>query len=1014
MEKNIAHEWHMNMFSDFCPIILSPLPRRSEQMRLMLLWICIPLLLSAQKKEYDVHYFGYHEGISDRAVNAICHEQNGAVWLGTERGLFRWDGYELLDFSQQFMLPNAANLNVCALLEDQYRCLWVATESGLFRLSPDRSQCEPLLDVSTRALVMDDEKNLLAFCKISPQQNALFRFRPQTNALSKPDTLTVPGGMPTHLFPMPEGGGWLVQNPQGRMHLWRHGRFSEASFEGMSGTLEDYQYSMQRERFGKKALAAKPQDFEFYQHFLHLASGKTCLFVRGIQIAIFRENDHFRQYRIKFMPADTAQWTEPFDLQAHFIRFAGANAGIFPKEKRSLIGTPICAEADRYGNLWCGQRVGVFILSPKQSGLRHLPHTLGKSMRAIRMDKNGLWTATVEDDLFLQKTPDGPPEHFRAEASIRAIFPLEGQRYLIGGDFYELYVLDTKTKRKQKLDLPHDGFSYSGISDGRFLWFVRHGLLRFDPRTKQHQLFALNLSFDACKSIQRPPDGSLLLSTDNGLFRVPISPDGTPKAPQTLIEKTEFPTSLLVGDTLWLGTGGHGLWYFDMRTQRILAKYTTADGLPDNYINCILHDPVKGQIWFSTNRGLCRFDPKTRQFLNFGKADGLLNVEYNSSSAWRDPATGTMYFGGLNGVTYFNPAEINKSSEPAAVFLSKIVRPSADSGGQFEVQYPDMEDLENFVLDLAPSDRFVEFHLASTDMTTPDQNRFFYKLDGFDNDWVPAGKNPMARFTNLPAGDFVFRFKTANRDGRVSAERTLRLHVRQFFYQTFWFKLLVSCVVFGLIFGYFRLKLTQVRQIHRERKRIADDLHDDVAATVSQLSMLAKSLASSPGTPEELPVALQKIGSLSDESLGKLADIVWAVDDRRQTLGDLANRLQDQAEMSLQPLRIRLRATFEMAHPERNLKSAVRQHVMLIFKEALHNIVRHTESQVVFLHLENQGRGMTVVIENEFSALRQGVRSSGKGLESMAGRALQMGGQFDVDKTETTFRVRFWVPDIFE
>lgn len=970
-----------------------PSLRKSEHMRLLLLWICFPMLLCAQKREYDVRYFGYREGISDRAVSNICHEQNGAAWLGTERGLFRWDGYEMLDFTPKFKLPANANLCVLAMLEDESRWLWVAAQEGLFRLPPDRRRCERVLEVPTAGLFLDDEKNILALCQTSPKQKTLFRFRCRGNTnLVTMDSLAVPGGAPTHLFPLPDGG-WLVQNPQRRMYLWQHGQFSSQSFDGLPGS----------------------GGYAFLQHFLRVAPDRTGLLILGIKNVIFRENGHFRLYALDLMLHDTTHWPEPFHFSLDFARFAEQNAGIFPKEKRSLVGIPVCVEPDRYGNLWCGQRTGVFILSPRQSGLRHLPYTLGKSMRAIQTDENGLWAATVGEEVFLQKTPDSPPKQLQISPSIRAIFPLDRQTYLVGGDTYEIRFFDLKTKRVQMLKpLYGDAFTYSGVSDGRFLWFLKKGLVRFDLRNRESRFFELNIPGDVIKAAQLAPDGSLLLPTNNGLFRVPTAPDDTPGTPETLLEKTDFPAALLVGDTLWLGTGGHGLWCFDIRARQVLARYTTANGLPDNYINCILHDPAKAQLWFSTNRGLCRFDLKKQQFLNFGEADGLLNVEYNTSSAWRDPTTGTMYFGGLNGVTYFNPADINKYSEPSAVFLSKIVRPNADSSGQFDVQYPDMGDLDHFVLDLAPGDRFVEFYFGSTDMTMPDQNTFFYKLDGFDADWVSAGKNRVARFTNLPPGDFVFRFKTANRDGRVSAERTLRLHVRQFFYQTIWFKALVLLSILGLIFGYFRLKLNQIRQINQERKRIADDLHDDVAATVSQLSMLAKSHESHPGNPEELPAMLQKIGALNDESLGKLADIVWAVDDRRQTLDDLANRLQDQAEMLLQPLRIRLRATFDLGHPERNLKSSVRQHVMLVFKEALHNVVRHTESQVVFLRLENRGRGLSVVIENEFSARRQGVRSSGKGLESMAGRVRQMGGQFDFNKTETTFRVSFFVPDVFE
>ncbi|MFN4255500.1 MAG: triple tyrosine motif-containing protein [Saprospiraceae bacterium] len=957
-------------------------------MRFLFCLLLAPSLLFSQKKEYEVHYFGYREGIADRGVLSICHEQNGAVWLGTERGLFRWDGYEMLDFSAKFPLPPDVNLFVWVVVEDSRRWLWVAANQGLFRLPPDRSRCERILDNTVFGLVADEEQHLLALCQTSQERKTLFRIRP-SDAPPVLDTVQVPGGFPRLLFPAP-AGGLFVQNEKYEMLVLRRGRCEGEPFGGLD--------------IGP----------HFFQHFLRMGgSSPTYLVIAGVQSVRWFEGGRFHACQRGALPADTAAWCEPFALFHQYFRFAVQNAGIFPKEHLALIGLPNSVEPDRYGNLWCGTRVGVFVLSPRQPGLRHLAHTLGKSTRAIFTDADGLWVSTVENKLFFQKTLNSPPRRFSPAPVVRTFLPVGPSRFLVGGDYAEFYFFNKKTGFEPKINPNIQDETYAGLSDGRHLWHARRGLMRFDLDGRNPRFFPLPMLGHQTKSMQRYRDGSLLLPSSAGLFRVPISSDGTPQSPETLVEKVDFPGSLLVGDTLWLGTAGRGLWCFDLRTRQIAARFTPADGLPDGFINCILHDPPSGQLWISTNRGLSRFDPRTRQFLNFGPSDGLQNVEFNTSSAWREPATGRMFFGGLNGVTHFLPAEIQKTYNLPEAFLSKIMRPGR-MVGQFETMHPDRDSLEAMLLEIAPTERFVEFYLASSDMVAPEQNRFFYKLEGFDPDWVAAGTHPVVRFTRLEAGDYVFRFKTVNHDGRQSAERRLRLRVEPIFYKTWWFAALALAAVAGLLVGYFRLKIRQVKQMHRERKRIADDLHDDVAATVSQLSVLAKSLASRPIADTGLPAALQKIGSLSDESLGKLADIVWAVDDRRQTLGDLANRLQDHAEMLFQPLRIRLRTEIELAQPERNLKSAVRHHVMLIFKEALHNIVRHTESQVVFLKMENRGRSLSVVIENEFRGLRQVASSSGKGLESMAGRVRQLGGRFHAGKAETTFRVIFSLPDVFE
>ena len=210
---------------------------------------------------------------------------------------------------------------------------------------------------------------------------------------------------------------------------------------------------------------------------------------------------------------------------------------------------------------------------------------------------------------------------------------------------------------------------------------------------------------------------------------------------------------------------------------------------------------------------------------------------------------------------------------------------------------------------------------------------------------------------------------------------------------------------------YYLGKIRQVNQIIHIKKQIADDLHDDVAASLSQISMLAKS---SLQDSDSGIATLTQIESLSDESIGKLSDIVWAIDDRPQTLEALANRLQDHAEAVFFPLHIRVKAEIHIAESGRNVASSVRHHALMIFKEAINNIVRHTDSTFVFIRLENQRKELTLIIENTYFSLKSGAHSSGKGLDSMTKRAGMLDGVLKIEKSDRSFRLTLQIPDIFE
>ncbi|MCP5102967.1 MAG: histidine kinase, partial [bacterium] len=185
--------------------------------------------------------------------------------------------------------------------------------------------------------------------------------------------------------------------------------------------------------------------------------------------------------------------------------------------------------------------------------------------------------------------------------------------------------------------------------------------------------------------------------------------------------------------------------------------YTAQDGLPDNMIYGILEDSG-GCLWLSTNKGLSRFDPRQKSFKNFDVKDGLQADEFNTGADYKNPASGEMFFGGINGLNSFFPDQAKDNAYIPPVVITafkKFNRPVV----------LDKAISETGEIRVPQADNFISFEFAALNYRNPAKNRYAYKLEGFDKDWIQSGTRRYASYTNLGGGTYTFRVKGSNDDG---------------------------------------------------------------------------------------------------------------------------------------------------------------------------------------------------------------------------------------------------------
>ena len=278
---------------------------------------------------------------------------------------------------------------------------------------------------------------------------------------------------------------------------------------------------------------------------------------------------------------------------------------------------------------------------------------------------------------------------------------------------------------------------------------------------------------------------------------------------------------------LWIGTGG-GLNRLDTRTGTF-THFTEKDGRPNNSVWGILEDE-QGRLWLSRTGGLSRFDPKGETFRNFGVGSGLPSVEFKDLAFARS-RSGELFFGGVNGLLAFYPEQMRENPHPPQISLTGIRlfnRPVVVSERSILKQPISMTE----EIQLRHNQNSITFEYVALHFRSPAQNRYAFQLEGFDRDWVQAGAQRGATYTNLDPGSYTFRVKGANSDGIWNEEgAAIRVVVLAAWWRTWW-AYTIYCLLF--LAGAFSVDRVQRRRLIRREQQKAQDTEARLRAEALQ------------------------------------------------------------------------------------------------------------------------------------------------------------------------------------
>jgi signal transduction histidine kinase/ligand-binding sensor domain-containing protein len=444
---------------------------------------------------------------------------------------------------------------------------------------------------------------------------------------------------------------------------------------------------------------------------------------------------------------------------------------------------------------------------------------------------------------------------------------------------------------------------------------------------------------------------------------------------------------------IWIGTLGGGLLRFK---DGKFFRYTTRSGLGNEHISQILEDD-RHQLWLGSRAGITRVSRRELNafaeggieqpnFVSYGKADGLPALECSGGAqpaCWRDH-TGRLWFTTVRGAVWVNPNDLRVNRLAPPVHIEEVL-----VNGQ-AITATGQGTLPPRRIDVPAGQHYFELRYTALSFTAPDKVRFRWRLHGAEREWVGGGPERVATFSYLPPGNYQFSVVACNNDGIwTEATAELELIVPPFFWQTWWFKLASALAIAGVLFLYYSVRMDRLRALQRLRLRIARDLHDEVGANLGSVSLLAQMMETNPNAEDA-----RQVRGIVSQTVDTLRDIVWFIDPTHERLSDLVVRLRDTAKHMLSSVAHDFEVQGDFTSV--GLPLDLRRNVIPIFKETLHNALKHAHATQIKISIRRTSRGFVLTIVDNGRGFNSAKLHPGNGLRNLRKRAQEMGAQLDV------------------
>lgn len=399
--------------------------------------------------------------------------------------------------------------------------------------------------------------------------------------------------------------------------------------------------------------------------------------------------------------------------------------------------------------------------------------------------------------------------------------------------------------------------------------------------------------------------------------------------------------------------------------------YDESNGLLDKRLYNLIAD-ANGNIWLTNNSGLFCFRVAQKEFFKYSAANGLGNIKFQINEVML-VKTSNGYIGLSDkyaNMLWFKPEDTYRNTNPNLILHSLKINDSTINLKTANPQLKLLPDQNNLLF---------QYDVIDFDKTT--FYKILYKLDNFDNRWYIGNNNNEQRYTQLPAGAYTFKIKIQHADGRYSSEKSVSLIIETVWYKTWWFRSIIVLIILGLTYliikSYINRRLYEQKKelelsnaVAIERARISTELHDDLGSGLSTIRILSQD-NNFVNKPTNSPTNLEKISSHSKDLLQKMTEIVWALNNENDTLDQLVSYIRLQSATQLDNASISYQFNIPELIPSSIITGSNRRHIQLSVKEAVHNIVKHAKASQVIISIDVRDDDLMIKIHDNGIGLKE-------------------------------------------
>jgi signal transduction histidine kinase len=438
------------------------------------------------------------------------------------------------------------------------------------------------------------------------------------------------------------------------------------------------------------------------------------------------------------------------------------------------------------------------------------------------------------------------------------------------------------------------------------------------------------------------------------------------------------------GNTIW-GTRTNGVFIFSMGNSRLVAHINTQNGLTANWVKDLFCDN-DGTLYLATNQGIniVTGNYKNPTIKTVKIDDDNINRETNCII--KDD--GVFYAGTNEGILKWMPGNIRRDTVSPPVYFTKINIPGIKN---FSV-YPYSASAQAVSL---PYDKhFISFEFAGVSLKSPQNLLYHYILTGQDNEWSRLTEHNDVAF-DLKPGNYTFKVAAKNADG-VWSRRPAVFHfvINSPFWQTWWFIVLAAVIIMYAAYSAYRYKLSKMLALELLRNKISTDLHDDIGSTLSSISILSEVAARE--KEQKSKRILAEIHERSHSLMEKMDDLVWSISTRNDTAGHLFVRIQQFASAVFEAKDINYEVRIAANIKEMKLDMQRRQHIYLILKEAVNNLIKYSECSTVCITAGHTGKLLKIEVFDNGKGFDTATIYNGNGLLNMQKRSAAIGGNLHI------------------